>query len=244
MKVNDVSLRAGPTWISEAFAMFREQPLPWIGLMLLWVLVTFVINVVPVIGGPIATILQTGFFAGFMLAGRDQRAGKAVDVSYLFAAFKQPSRGLVMVGCIALLAHTAVAMLVVALGFRTDSLLELMRLPQPELKTAIESGRFAAEINKLMPLTLLAQGLNLLITALLWFVAPMLAFNPTMPPTHAIRWSIYAFASNFGAMTLFVLLVAVMMMVATLPFALGLIVALPLFMISNYTSYRRVIAEN
>lgn len=244
MRTNDVSFREGVTWIKQAFKMFGEQPLQWLALMFTWLLVTLLLGVVPLVGGPLATIAQTAFFAGFMLACRDQQAGKTLNVGYLVAALQTNPRGLLLVGSVALLAHTAVTMLVVALGFRTGPLVEMMNLPTPELQNAVKSGALAAEVEKLMPLTLLAHALNMLITAVLWFVAPLLAFHPDMKPTHAIRWSVFALVTNAGAMVVFGVLMMLLFMVGAIPLGLGLILVMPIFIISNYTSYRATFSDH
>lgn len=244
MRVNDVPFREGTTWIKQAFKMFGEQPMQWLALMFSWLLVTLLLGVVPLVGGALATIAQTAFFAGFMLACRDQQAGKTLSVGYLVAALQTNPRGLILVGSVALLAHTAVTMLVVALGFRVDPLVEILRLPAPELQAAVKAGTFAAEVEKLMPLTLLAHALNALITAVLWFVAPLLAFQPDMKPTHAIRWSVFALVTNAGAMVVFGVLMMLLFVVGAIPLGLGLILVMPIFMISNYTSYRASFTEN
>jgi uncharacterized membrane protein len=238
MRVNDVPFREGPVWIKQAFAMFTAQPMSWLALMFAWLLVTLLLGVVPLVGGPLATIAQTAFFAGFMLACRDQQEGKTIGVGHLVAALQINPRALILVGSVALLAHTAVTMLVVALGFRVDPLVEILRLPAPELQNAIKTGALAAQVEKLMPLTLLAHALSALITAVLWFVAPLLAFHPDMKPTHAIRWSIYALVTNAGAMLVFGVLMMLLFVMGMLPLGLGLILAIPIFMIGNYTSYR------
>jgi uncharacterized membrane protein len=244
MRVNDVPFREGATWIKQAFSLFGAQPLQWLALMFAWLLVTLMLGIVPFIGGPLATIAQTAFFAGFMLACRDQQAGKTVNVSYLVAALQVNARALILVGCIALLAHTAVTMLVVALGFRTDELVETMRLPTEKLQEAVQSGALAAQIEKLMPLTLLAHFLNTVIMALLWFAAPLLAFHPDMKPSHAIRWSVFALVTNFGAMLVLGVLMMLLFLVGAIPLGLGLILVLPIFIIANYTSYRASIADD
>jgi hypothetical protein len=244
MRVNDVPWRQGATWIKEAFALFGAQPLQWLALMFAWLLVTLMLGVVPLIGRSLATIAQTAFFAGFMLACKDQQAGKTVNVGYLVAALQKNARSLILVGSVALLAHTAVTMLVVALGYRTDGLVETMRLPAEELQKAVQSGALAAQIEKLMPLTLLAHFLNTIIMAVLWFVAPLLAFHPDMRPGHAIRWSVFALVTNFGAMLVFGALMMLLFLVGAIPLGLGLILVLPIFIITNYTSYRASIADN
>jgi len=75
------------------------------------------------------------------------------------------------------------------------------------------------------------------IKAAFWFTAAILALNQ-MPATHAIRWSFYALIANFLPMLVFAALMTLIFAVATLPLLLGLLVAMPIYAIAHYVSYR------
>jgi hypothetical protein len=242
MKVNDVPFSDGAAWISEAFAIFRAQPLPWIGLMLTWLFVSMFLMLLPFIGGAISTLLQTAFFAGFMLACKEQLAGGRVMPSHLFAALQKNARVLVMVGSIVLLVTAAETMLLYALGFRLDAMVEIYRMNPADAAESMRNGPLGKELQRVMPLAMLGVALNTLVVGLFWFVAPLVAFKQ-MPPGHAIRWSFFAVVSNVGAMFLFGVLMTLLMILSAFTMGIALVVVLPLFMISNYTSYRRVFVE-
>ena len=57
--------------------------------------------------------------------------------------------------------------------------------------------------------------------------------------THAIRWSFYALVANFLPMLVFAALMTAMFALAAIPLVmLGMFVAMPVFAISHYVSYR------
>ena len=73
----------------------------------------------------------------------------------------------------------------------------------------------------------------------LWFAPQLIVFHG-MSTSHAIRWSVYASLSNLGAMITYGAVLVLLLTVAWLPLGLGLIVMVPVMVISTYTGYRDV----
>jgi uncharacterized membrane protein len=55
-----------------------------------------------------------------------------------------------------------------------------------------------------------------------------------------MRWSLYAALANLGAMVVYGITLFVLFFVGLLPWALGLIVVIPMMVISTYVGYRDV----
>lgn len=233
MQVIDVPAKQGGTWIKDAFALFRAQPMAWIALSAAWVVLLFGSLFLPVVGGVIA-ILQPAFFAGFALACHDQQSGGRVTVSHLFVALRVNPRPLVMIGAVTSIAYLLLFALVYQLGAPWPT------LPAPGTGSELETLRTL--LNGREWLLVLYFVVDSLLRTLLWFVAPLLAFNK-MSAWHAVRWSVYASLSNLVPLTVFGLLMLLLFLAALLTGGLGLVIALPLLAIANYTSYRRVFTE-
>jgi uncharacterized membrane protein len=56
----------------------------------------------------------------------------------------------------------------------------------------------------------------------------------------AIRWSVYAAISNLGAMIVYGATLMGLFLAAIIPWGLGLLVVIPLMVISTYIGYREV----
>jgi uncharacterized membrane protein len=233
MQVNDVPAQQGATWVKDAFLLFRAQPLPWIALAAAWVVLLMGSLFLPVVGGVIA-VLQPAFFAGFAIACRQQESGGRVAVGHLFAALRVNPRPLVMLGALTSIAYLALFVLVYELG-----------APWPDLPTPA-AGSELQTLQALLDgrewVLVLYFAVDSVLRALLWFSAPVLAFTK-MPAWHAIRWSVFACLSNLLPIALFGMLMTLIFLAALLTGGLGLVVAMPLLAISNYTSYRRVFSE-
>lgn len=229
MQVIDVPASAGITWIKLSFALFRAQPVGWISLVAAWLLTTLGLFFVPLIGAAVGTILQPGFFASFVLAARNQEAGQPVGVHQLFAAFRANGRPLVTIGSITLLAEIMVMVLLALLGFPRTIPATANGMPDFQAYTQLLEGREW--------MVLMGVAMLMAIKAALWFTAAILALNQ-MPATHAIRWSCYALIANFLPMLVFGALMTGIFVLAALPPFLGMLVALPIYAIAHYVSYR------
>ncbi|MCY7386577.1 MAG: hypothetical protein LH481_00680 [Burkholderiales bacterium] len=231
MRVIDVPASAGLAWIKMSFALFRVQPVGWITLMLAWLMATLGLSLIPLVGAAIASILQPGFFAGFVIAARDQEAGQPLGVHQLLAAFRVNGRALVTIGSITLLANMMVVTILGLLGLPLGITADADGVP--DLRT------YARALEGKELLLWLGMALTLMVKGALWFTAALLALNQ-MPATHAIRWSFYALIANLLPMLIFGTVITVMFILGTLPLLLGLLLVMPLFAIAHYVSYREL----
>src|SRR5205085_9541273 len=84
IRVTEVPARRGVHWLVEAFTLFRQKPMAWIGLCAGWLVVTFGLLLLPLIGGVIANFLQPVFFASFAVVALRQLHGEKILMGDLF----------------------------------------------------------------------------------------------------------------------------------------------------------------
>jgi hypothetical protein len=235
MRVKDVPITAGALWIKEAFRLFKAQPLAWISLTSAWMLLSLLLGLfVPFIGSVIAATMQPGFFAGFVIACRDQEMGKPVLTSHLFAGFSLSGRTLIQVGAISAFVQTLVILLFMPMGLAEfmQSLQALQgKTLTPEMVQGVIKGKEALLYGVMLAM--------LFLDAIFWFAAAVMAHQP-MPATHAIRWSIFAIIANPLAVIAFGALLMLCLFVALIPWFLGLLLFFPLYAIVHYTSFKSV----
>lgn len=235
VKVTDVGLRSAWRWIAEAAKLFRAEPLRWTGLLSVWMLLTLgLFFLLPPVSSLLALILQPALFGGLVLAARDQQAGLPLRTGHLLAAFKGSGRALVLVGVATMLAEIVSFTLLLALGF-----------PQAVPLDANQEPDFQAFVDQFQgkeALLLLVFALSALIKSVFWFATPLLALHP-MPAAHALRWSFYAWIANFLPMALFALMMTGFLLLAMLPSGLGMLVFVPVYALTQYTSYQAVFRE-
>jgi uncharacterized membrane protein len=213
VKVAEVRAGRGAGWLAEAFlSFFRKAPLAWIGLTAGWLVITFGLILVPLIGGVIANFLQPVFFASFAIVALRQAAGEPVRMGDLF---------LVEIAIFALM-----ALLGLPMGGEGE-------------KTTFTMAEYVQMLKGKEWILVLGFALTVLVKGALWFAPPLIALHD-MPTSHAMRWSVYAALANFGAMIVHGIALMALFFVALIPWALGLLVVIPIMCISTYVGYRDV----
>jgi hypothetical protein len=230
IQVAEVAAGRGAGWLAEAFGLFRRKPLAWIGLTGGWLVVTFGLLIIPIIGGVIANFLQPVFFASFAIAALRQSAGEPVVMGDLFLGFRRNLRALVNLGAILLIVEIAIFALMALLG---------LPMSGSEEKSTFTVAEYVEMLKGREWILLIGFALTVLVKGGLWFAPPLIALHG-MSMTHAIRWSLYAALANVGAMIVYGLALFALFFAALIPWALGLIVVIPVMSISTYIGYRDV----
>ena len=212
-----------------SFLLFRAQPAGWLALLATWLLASLGLLIIPFIGGAIFGILQPGFFASFVIAARDQESGLPVGAHQLLAAFRFNGKALITIGSITLLTNLLVFGIIAMLG--------LPLTMQAGADGVPDMAAFSRELQGKEWIAWLGLALSLAVKGVLWFTCALLALNQ-MPASHAIRWSFFALVANFMPMLVFAALMMAIFVLAAIPLLLGMFIAMPVFAIVHYVSYR------
>lgn len=229
IRVAEVPAGRGFAWLAGAFHLFRVKPAAWLALCLGWIVITFALILMPLIGGVLANFLQPAFFASFAIAAYRQTKGEAIGMGDLFTGFKRNLQALVKLGALLLVAEIAIFAVMALLG-----------LPM----AGADGGSFTvAEYVELLKGKewILALGviLTVMVKGAVWFAPPLIAFHG-MSTMHAIRWSTYAALANLGAMFSYGIALFAIFFLGLIPWGIGLLVVIPLMVISTYIGYRDV----
>jgi hypothetical protein len=229
IRVAELRAGRGVRWLTEAFGLFRRKPMAWIGLSAGWLVITFGLLLLPLIGGVIANFLQPVFFASFAIIALRQLHGEKILMGDLFLGFRRNLRPLVNLGAVLLMVEIAVFALMAMLGL-------------PMAATGDKPFTVNEYVDALKGkewILILGFLLTVAIKGAVWFAPPLIALHD-MSMAHAVRWSAYACLANVGAMILYGLALFAIFFAALIPWALGLIVVVPIMAISTYVGYREV----
>ncbi|WP_410499780.1 BPSS1780 family membrane protein [Chitinibacter sp. S2-10] len=224
----------GWQWIVQAFALFRLNPLIWLGLTALFIVIMLGISLLPLIGGFASTLLGPVLLGGLMIAAHNGAHGIAPQINDLFAGFKFRSFELVKVGAYYMLG--TVLLLFVFSGLL--GLLQWMGLIDvlPDTLESLE------QIEHLWPLGLLMLACFALVYST-YFFAPALVVLNEMNAADAMKMSFLAFWRNWSPILLMSLLGSLLLIVLMLPAFLGLLVGLPVVLITSYVCYADIFAD-
>ena len=229
VQVAEVPASRGVAWLGEAWQLFRGAMLTWVGLCVGWIVITFGLMIVPLVGMVASNFIQPVFFASFAITAYKQAAGEKISMNDLWSGFRRNARALINLGALLLLAQLAILVIMAILGLPTAN-----------------SGDRDLSIAEYVELLrgkewILAVGflLTALVKGAVWFAPPLIALHD-MSMAHAVRWSVYACLANMGAMVLYGLALFAIFFGALIPWLLGLIVVIPVMAISTYIGYREV----
>jgi uncharacterized membrane protein len=232
MQINTVAAGRGWEWIAEGFRIFRKQPLTWIALVVVMAVVWFAAVMLPIIGALAINLLSPVFFAGLMMACRSTDEDDEPEIAQLFAAFKTHVNPLITVGGVYLVGNiVAVAvMFSVAGGPAMEALLGKSAGDVESMRSALRSL-----------LTGVAIGMAVFLPVLMavWF-APLLIVFRDMPPLVAMQTSLSACWRNSLPFLVYGVFSLLLVVLASIPLMLGLIVLLPVLVCSIYASYKDI----
>ena len=221
----------GWKWIVEGWALFMRAPGTWVGVTALYLVVSFAVGFVPVIGVLASPVLNVIFAGGLLIGCRALDEGGQLRIEHLFAGFQERLGTLVAAGLIyltLLLAVTLVAGL--AVGFKVYNILSAGPLEPDAVLELVLLGALAV---------LVWVALVLPVVMAVWFAPALVAFR-RMSAGQAMRASFVGCLRNFVPFLVYGLVLLLPAVLATIPFALGWLILGPLVIASIYTAYKDI----
>jgi hypothetical protein len=232
MEVRQVDAKQGWQWIVTGFFLFRKVPLVWILLCTTLLLIAATLSLIPMAGQFIFTLLSPVFLAGLMIGCKALEQGGKLEIAHLLAGFRNTSGQLITIGGIYLVGQVlilGVAMLIggeVMMGLLMDG----KRVDENELKDVMNSGLSALLVALMLSIPLMMAA---------WF-APLLVIFKDMSAVDAMRLSFIACLKNIIAFQIYGITLVVLMIIASIPYGLGLFVLVPTLFASIYASYKDI----
>jgi hypothetical protein len=223
-------------WIVGGFNLFRQNPVIWIALFFIYLLVAMVLSIIPLVGPIVLNLLAPVFMAGFMLGCRALEMDEELEINHLFAGFKNNTAQLVTVGGIYLVG----AILIVGLVFvlvGADAMTGVFGGQVDSIRPALEADRSDPAVPGLALLVVLGAMLPLIMAY--WF-APALVLFHDMKALDAMRLSFFACLRNVLPFTVYGAISAILLVIAMIPLGLGLLVMIPTMTASLYVSYKDI----
>lgn len=212
-------------WIVSGFNLFKANPVMWIVILLIYLAIIIPISLIPVIGSVVTTLLAPVFAAGMMWGCKALVLQQDLEINHLFEGFKKNTAQLISVGGVYMLS-LLVIMVMVVLTLDKDTIELLMKGQEVS----------PAQANA-MTLPILIAMLFIVPILMAYWYAPVLIGLHNLTVLEAMKLSFLACLKNMLPFLLYGLIFMVILVVAIIPFGLGLIVAVPVMMTSLYTSY-------
>jgi uncharacterized membrane protein len=228
---------AGWDWIARGWGLFVKAPLMWIVSLVILFVLAILLAFVPILGSLAFQALQAVFAGGFIAACRSLERGGEFELEHLFAGFKVRFVPLLIVGLVFM-----VASLVLVLVFFAIAGLSLLPAVMSGDSAAM-SAALAGSVIAMMLGSLVMLALFVPLLAAYWF-APALVMVHDMAPIAAMKASFFASFRNFVPFLLYGLVMFVALIVAMIPFGLGMLVWVPVAIASTYVAYRQIFTDD
>ena len=235
MEVRQVDAKQGWQWIVSGFFLFRKIPLVWIILCTTLLMIAVALSLIPVAGQFIFTILSPVFLAGLMIGCKALEQGKELELSHLIAGFRDAATPLITIGGIYLVGQVLILGVFMLVGgdVLMGLLMEGKRVDENELKTV--SG-------DMLSASLVALTLSIPLMMSAWF-APLLVIFKGMTALESMQVSFFACLKNIVAFQIYAITILVLIVLAAIPYGLGLFVLVPTLFGSIYASYKDIFPQ-
>jgi uncharacterized membrane protein len=234
-----VPIGNGLSWIGSGWAIFTQSPLAWIVSTIIILVTALILSFVPILGSIVSYVLYAVFGGGLMMGCQAQHAGRPLEIGDLFSGFKEKAGPLLIVGLLFVAASIAlmvVAGILFAIFIGSTGLFGSMMMGDADAFAKVMTG---GSIMALMVIGLVVVALYVPIAMAFWFASTLVALQNVSPVT-AVRMSFFACLKNFLPFLIYGVVFFVIFIIASLPFGLGLLVALPLLYASTYAAYRDI----
>jgi hypothetical protein len=225
-----VAAERGLGWWTDAWALFLRNPLLWAALGVILLVGMGVVSLVPVLGGLAISLLMPVLVGGWMIAARKVEQGGVLEVADLFAGFQgERFTPLLVLGALLLAAMVVIGVVggLLGLGAAWGAFAGGTRYGAGGMVAALGAGLLAV---------LVALLLFAIATTALWFAPALVVFRKT-PPLQALQLSVGAVLKNVLPFLVYGAIYIVASIVASIPFALGWIVLVPVSLLTVYGSY-------
>lgn len=228
LTIKKVPVNSAWTWIANGFRLFKANPAMWIILLVIYLAIMIPLSMLPIIGSVLSTLLAPVFAAGMMWGCQALARHQDLEINHLFEGFKHNTSQLVAVGGIYMVSLLLVAVIAV------------LTLDKATVELLVQGKDVSPEQADAMLLPIMMAFLLLLPVLMAYWFAPVLAGLHNLTALQAMKLSFHACLKNLLPFFLYGFIFMLLLIVAIIPFGLGLVVVVPMMMTSLYTSYADV----
>ena len=223
LSIQQVPISHAWHWVVNGFRLFKSNPAMWIILLVIYLAIMIPLSMLPVVGSVLSTLLAPVFAAGMMWGCQAMMRNHDLEINHLFEGFKHNTSQLVAVGGIYMLSLLVVAVVVV------------LMLDAATVELLVQGKNLSIEQADAMTLPLLLACMLVLPVLMTYWFAPVLAGLHDLTAVQAMKLSFNACLRNMLPFFLYGLIFMVLLILAIIPFGIGLIVVVPMMLTSLFS---------
>ncbi|WP_445494122.1 BPSS1780 family membrane protein [Photorhabdus sp. SF281] len=228
-----VSSGNGITWISQAWSLVKDKLGMWVLLNIIYLVIIMGLQIIPLLG-LFAGALGPIFIGGIIAVCEKQRTTGQFELGLLFNGFQKNFTSLLCVG--ALSVGIIILGIIAALIVGGSTMIHILLSSQ---QGDISAEMLQHSLSTLFLSTFVIFIFFIVALALTWF-APALIIIHNLKFGAAVSMSLEAVKKNLLPGFLFFVTIGIIYMISAIPLGLGLLISMPLFLVSYYSSYRNI----
>ncbi len=220
----------GLAWIGKGWWHFKSSALAWIGALVVFFIISFLLAFIPVVGSIVSILIGPVITAGFMYGCQEQDAGGDFAVSHLFAGFTNNVGQLMLVAVFYFIMMIVVG--IVMMGGMFLLVGGVAALQDPETMSMLGGGPIIGFV--------LMVFLLMIPVMMTYIFAPALVMLDDMSALQAMKYSFIGCLKNILPLFIFVLMALVLFFVGSIPLGIGLLIVIPVLTAGVYAAYRDI----
>ena len=222
----------GWTWIVDGWALFRRQPGAWVLIIVVFVAISLVIAIVPLLGNIAGYVLGPVFAGGLMLGCHELARGGELRLGHLFDGFRDHLARLAILGVAYLAMFLVIFLVAFAVAGAGLGLGWLFGMDSGDTLPAIGTTTIVLAV-------LVALALMIPVVMAIWF-APALVVLNDFGVGDALATSFRVCLKNFVPFLVYGAIFLGLSILASIPFMLGWLALAPTTVATVYTAYRDI----
>lgn len=218
----------GAGWLIDGFDYFKRNAGSWIAICIIGLLIMIVLNIIPIVN-MLAGFLGSVWMGGLMIGCKAIYDDKGLEIGHLFAGFQNKFGSLLGLSVVVMLASLGVMAITLGSMFMA-------------VFTGDTSSMGAEDAMKMMLGVLIALALLLPLYMAAWF-APCLILFGDKGVFSAMKLSFIACLKNIVPFLIYGIVMMVLVIVASIPFGLGMLVAGPMIFASMFIGFKEVFVD-
>ncbi|MCK5894482.1 MAG: hypothetical protein KAG53_08790 [Endozoicomonadaceae bacterium] len=209
--IETCTTNASLSWLSTAFEQFKKAPKFWTSITLLWGVALAIFQIIPIVGSIIA-IIFSGIISAFLtLAAHRLSNNQEISFSIVMDNFKPSLKQIAILSVLAGIFYSTLFSII--LSIFGDNLI--------------------------ISIVILIVGTSALSMAFLF--SPILILVKRTPIPEALKLSFEGCRQNILPLSVYSLLATSLIIVGMIPLGLGILIAIPLLILTTYQAYNEII---
>ena len=92
MNIKKVEADGGLAWLAEGWRLFKLNPGMWIALVIVYLVIVFVLAIIPIIGALALMLITPALVSGLIYGARELDQGRDIEIGHLFVALNDPQK--------------------------------------------------------------------------------------------------------------------------------------------------------